>query len=122
MRCLLLTTLLLVPLTALAAGPTAGPPVCPPGVENDYPTATRADYVFACMKVNGGTQEALRRCSCSIDVIASILPYKDYQDAETVLRMQQAGGYLSNEFRVAGANGLVRSLRSAQAESEVRCF
>jgi hypothetical protein len=42
---------------------------------NDYPTAARADYVFACMKTNGDTRQALEKCSCSIDVIASILPY-----------------------------------------------
>src|SRR5229473_3344336 len=42
---------------------------------NDYPTAARADYVFACMKTNGETRPALEKCSCSIDVIASILPY-----------------------------------------------
>jgi hypothetical protein len=41
---------------------------------NDYPTVARADYVFACMKTNGETRRALKRCSCSIDVIASILP------------------------------------------------
>ncbi|TMJ93233.1 MAG: hypothetical protein E6G77_24360 [Alphaproteobacteria bacterium] len=26
---------------------------------NDYPTAARADYVFACMKTNGDTRPAL---------------------------------------------------------------
>jgi hypothetical protein len=41
---------------------------------NDYPTAARADYVFACMKTNGDTRQALEKCACSIDVIASILP------------------------------------------------
>src|SRR5262249_18286600 len=40
---------------------------------NDYPTAARADYVFACMKTNGETRQALDQCSCAIDVIASIL-------------------------------------------------
>ena len=43
----------------------------PEGSVNDYPTATRADYVFGCMAANGQTREALERCSCSIDVIAS---------------------------------------------------
>ena len=42
---------------------------------NDYPTAARADYVFGCMQVNGQTRDALERCSCSIDVIASLLPF-----------------------------------------------
>src|SRR6516165_6101156 len=32
---------------------------------NDYPTAARADYVFACMKTNGETRPALEKCSCS---------------------------------------------------------
>ena len=43
---------------------------------NDYPTEARAEYVFACMAVNGQNQDVLRRCSCSIDVVASILPYE----------------------------------------------
>jgi hypothetical protein len=95
----------------------------PPVACNDYPTSARADYVLACVNVNGGTQEALQRCSCSIDVIASILPYDRYQAAETVLRMRQlGGGYLAQEFRQQEANEIVSSLREAQAEAEVRCF
>jgi hypothetical protein len=47
------------------------------GADNlkDYPTAARVDYVFGCMKANGETQHTLDQCSCSIDIIASILPY-----------------------------------------------
>ena len=90
---------------------------------NDYPTEARADYVLGCMNVNGGTREALQRCSCSIDVIASILPYNRYEAAETVLQMRQgAGGYLGQEFRVPQSNEIVRELREAQAEAEIRCF
>ena len=57
-----------------------------------YATAARAEYVFACMATNGGTQEALQRCSCAIDVIASVLPYDKYEQAETVLRMRRSAG------------------------------
>ena len=90
---------------------------------NDYPTATRAEFVFACMATNGGNQEALQHCSCAIDVIASVLPYGDYEKAETVLRMRRsAGGYLGAEFRSALTNSIVRNLDEAQAEAEVRCF
>jgi hypothetical protein len=46
-----------------------------------------ADYVYACMKVNGETRQALEKCSCSIDVIASIIPYEHYVTAETFRRM-----------------------------------
>jgi hypothetical protein len=92
--------------------------------ENDgYGTAARAEFVFACMATNGGTQEALQRCSCAIDVIASVLPYDKYEKAETVLRMRRsAGGYLAQAFRGAATNEIVRDLEEAQAEAEVRCF
>ena len=70
-----------------------------PPVVNDYPTAARAEYVFACMATNGQTQDALTRCSCSIDQIASILPYDAYVEAETVLRMRLAGGERGAMFR-----------------------
>jgi hypothetical protein len=103
-----------------------GPIFLPPARAADdtgYATATRAEFVFACMATNGGTQEALQRCSCAIDVIASVLPYEKYEKAETVLRMRRsAGGYLSQEFRSASANDIVRDLEEAQAEAEVRCF
>lgn len=88
-----------------------------------YPTSARAEYVFACMATNGGTQGALQHCSCAIDVIATLLPYERYEEADTVLRMRRsAGGYLGAEFRSAATNAMVRDLEEAQAEAEVRCF
>jgi len=90
---------------------------------NDYPTVARADYVFACMASNGQTRQILERCSCSIDVIASIVPYERYVQAETVLRMRQVSGEKSILFKsAAGAKELVADLKRAQAESEIRCF
>jgi hypothetical protein len=90
---------------------------------NDYPTEARADYVFGCMAANGQDQLALHKCSCSIDVIASILPYKRYVDAETVLSMRQGIGQPANAFRGVGVyNDMVADLRRAQAEAEIRCF
>ena len=90
---------------------------------NDYPTEARAEYVFVCMATNGQTRESLRRCSCSIDVIASILPYEAYVQAETVLSMRQVSGERVGAMRnAASANDMVRDLRRAQAEGDVRCF
>jgi len=90
---------------------------------NDYPTVARADYVFGCMKANGETRQALEKCSCSIDVIASILPYERYVTAETVLSMAQVPGTLGTQFRSTEyAKVAVDELRRAQAEAEVRCF
>jgi hypothetical protein len=90
---------------------------------NDYPTEARADYVFACMKTNGDTQQALHQCSCSIDVIASILPYERYVTAQTVLSLSQVEGRFGAMFRgPEPTKAAVNDLRRAQAESEVRCF
>lgn len=90
---------------------------------NDYPTSARSDYVFACMKVNGETQDSLQRCSCSIDVVATLLPYDKYVEAETVASMQQGGGQVGTEFRESAlAKQQLTDLRRAQAEAEVRCF
>lgn len=90
---------------------------------NDYPTSARADYVFGCMKANGETQRSLDQCSCSIDIIASLLPYDRYVTAETVLRMAQVPGNLGTQFRsTEQARAAVDDLRRAQAEAEVRCF
>ncbi|MCG7393814.1 hypothetical protein MHY87_12940 [Microvirga sp. ACRRW] len=90
---------------------------------NDYPTTARADYVFACMAANGETRLALERCSCSIDVIASIIPYERYVQAETALSVGQRPGESAELFRNNPyMRDLVAELRRAQAEAEVECF
>jgi hypothetical protein len=89
----------------------------------DYPTSTRSEYVFGCMKANGETRQTIEQCSCSIDIIASLLPYDRYVTAETVLSMSQVHGNLGTQFRSSEqARGALDDLRRAQAEAEVRCF
>jgi hypothetical protein len=90
-----------------------------------YPTDALADYVFGCMATNGQTEDALHRCSCSIDYIASKLSYDEYVQAETVLRMQQipGGDDRITMFRTSPwAQQMVDRLRQAQVEAEVKCF
>ena len=112
-----LLCLLLTAAAARAQSPDAA------GSVNDYPTAARAEYVFACMTTNGQTQEALNRCSCAIDTIAAAVPYDAYEKAETILRMRhEGGGYLAQEFRVTTSNNMLRQLQEAQAEADVSCF
>ena len=90
---------------------------------NDYPTSARAEYVFGCMKANGESRQSIEQCSCSIDVVASIVPYDRYITAETVLSMSQVRGNLSAQFRTSEqANSAINDVRRAQAEAEVRCF
>jgi hypothetical protein len=102
---------------ALAAGPTLA-------AASDYPTSARADYVIGCMAANGNTREALLKCSCAIDTIASLMPYSHYEEAETALSLQAGGG-------VGGRVGLFRDppqikavieeLHRAQAEANLQC-
>lgn len=90
---------------------------------NDYPTSARADYVFGCMKANGDTRLSLEQCSCSIDIIASILPYERYVTAETVASVNQQAGQVGALMRNTGAaRDVLDELRRAQAEAQVRCF
>ena len=68
--------------------------------------------------------QALEKCACSIDVIASIIPY-EYEAGETVLRMRQVrgGGEKMDLFRdTTIAKDAVDRLRRAQIEAELRCF
>jgi len=90
---------------------------------NDYPTVARSEYVFGCLKANGETRQVIEQCSCSIDVVASLVPYERYVTAETVLSMSQVRGNLGGQFRTSEqAARALNDLRRAQAEAEVRCF
>lgn len=113
-----------VPGARAAVGVVGGPMAAPDAdAPNDFPTSARAEYVFACMATNGQTADVLRRCSCSIDVIASIMPYDIYVEAETVLAMLQTSGERVAVMRSAPtAKAFVQDLRRAQAEGSVRCF
>jgi hypothetical protein len=110
-------------LASTVAGAMAAPGASAQGAANDYPTEVRADYVFACMKANGEDQAMLRRCSCSIDVIATIIPHARYEEASTFLSLGQMTGETGALFRqAAGGKAAVGDLRRAQAEAEIRCF
>lgn len=118
-----------MPLYRLAAAVTAfvlgaGSAVAQlPTVQNDFPTYARADYVYGCMKANGETQDALQRCSCSIDVIGTIIDYRRYEEASTFLSLGLQTGEKGVVFRTsAQSKAAIGDLRRAQAEAEMRCF
>jgi hypothetical protein len=113
----------LVPALA-AAALTAVALEAPVAAPADYPTEALADYVFGCMATNGQNPDALRRCSCSIDAIAEKLPYEEYVQAETVLRLRQVpGGGRTGMFQSSPwSQSMVDKLRQAQVEAELRCF
>jgi hypothetical protein len=90
---------------------------------HDYPTAVRADYVIGCLASNGFKREFLDKCACGIDTIADLMPYDDYEKADTILRMQQGGlgqrGTLFTDTPIAKEE--TEKLRRAQAEVNLRC-
>ena len=107
--------------TAVLAGFTIGP--TGPASANDYPTTVVADYVIGCMASNGESQDMLRRCSCSIDAVSSIVPYDTYEKASTILQMRQATGDATSVFReMKMLDDIVKQLRLAQIEADFRCF
>jgi hypothetical protein len=111
------------PIVAALGGLVASASIAHAEDVNDYPTSARAEYVFGCMKANGETRQSIEQCSCSIDIIASLLPYDRYVNAETVLSMSQVRGNLGTQFRSSEqAKTALDDLRRAQAEAEVRCF
>lgn len=89
---------------------------------NDYPTIARADYVFACMQVNGQSRENLFKCSCSIDKIAELLPYDAYEEAETVMSIALKGGEKVAPLRYQPLQDKIKRMKKAQVEAELRCF
>ncbi|MBV8916073.1 MAG: hypothetical protein JOZ05_23930 [Acetobacteraceae bacterium] len=90
---------------------------------HDYPTAARADYVIGCLAGSGFKRELLERCACAVDVIADMMPYEDYEAAETILSLQQGGlgerGALFRDTPVAKEK--TEELRRAQAEASLQC-
>ena len=109
-----------VALAQTAGGAKTAAPILP---ANDYPTVATADYVFGCMQANGNTPQSLQRCSCSFDVVASIVPYEQYVEASTFLSMGQVTGEKGTLFKTGvESKRVIGDLRRAQAEAEIRCF
>jgi hypothetical protein len=114
MKRILLATAVLTGLTFSPIGPASA---------NDYPTEIVTDYVIGCMASNGESQDMLRRCSCSIDAVSSIVPYDTYEKASTILQMRQATGDATSIFReMTMLDDIVKKLRLAQIEADFRCF
>ena len=109
-------------LAGLGLAAAAVAPAMAIGAVNDYPTATRADYIFGCMQVNGNNKLVLERCSCSIDVIAGLVSHDDYVEAETVMGYRLKGGETTAPMFAQAMKEKVHMLKLAQVEGELKCF
>lgn len=109
------------PNPATSTGPTTAPAT--PAPASDYPTEARVDYVLGCMATNGKSQEAVRKCSCSIDVIASQISYEDYTSVETAMALAQMPGERAGALRdVNWVKDLMDRFRQAQLDADLECF
>jgi hypothetical protein len=76
------------------------------------------------MAANGNTREALLRCSCAIDTIASFMPYSHYEQAETALSLQAGvgvGGRVGLFRDPPQIKAVIEELHRAQAEANLQC-
>ena len=113
---------LVLAIAAAALPLAAGHSFAQDAVVNDYPTMARADYVFVCMQVNGRSRQILEKCSCSIDVIAELLPYEKYEEAETIMSIRQKGGEAVSPLMTPEYQEKILEMKRAQVEGELRCF
>jgi len=90
---------------------------------DDYPTFAVTDYVLACMAANGNSLTALYQCSCSIDFIKARMSYADFEQARTVMQIQQDRGQRGIFYRESNwAKQRVKKFQKIQAESTLSCF
>ncbi|MGH8558827.1 MAG: hypothetical protein ACRESZ_15510 [Methylococcales bacterium] len=96
----------------------------PERVENGYPTQARVEYVLECMEKNGGQNyDSLYACVCSIDKIATRLPYNDFAEAQTFTNYRELPGEAGGLFRdPPRAKELRKTLEEAEAFAKQNCF
>jgi hypothetical protein len=98
--------------------------VAPLAHANDFPTRARVEFVLECMRDSKAPpQEAMYKCSCTIDVIADKVHYNEWVDLSTI----------SNGITIAGERGgvmrdikdgrkLIASYKDLQAGAKKQCF
>ena len=90
---------------------------------NDFPTAARSEYVFACMSANQASPNFIRRCSCAIDKIAARLSFKEYEQAEALVRVQLGNSPRNEAYQGVGlSKKRLDKLYRAMAAAELTCF
>ena len=90
----------------------------------EYPTTAKVQYVIECMSKQGvANYGTMYQCSCSIDQIASALPYDDFVAADTYARGKRATGERGGVLREgARANQMRALLSEAEEKSFRKCF
>jgi hypothetical protein len=91
---------------------------------NDFPTHARVDFVLACMRDNPGIgQEAIYKCSCAIDLIATQVNYETWVDLATVASATTIAGERGGVMRdMKDGRKMITTFRELQERAKKSCF
>ena len=91
---------------------------------NDFPTRARVEFVIDCMRSSkAAPQEAMYKCSCAIDDIASKVDYATWVDLSTVANATTIAGERGGVLRdLKDGRKIIASFRELQVEAKKRCF
>ena len=98
--------------------------LCTAPQANDFPTEARVEFVIDCMNKKGEqSYNTLYPCVCTIDKIASGMPYQKYEYAQTMSVMIRTPGERGGAFRDApGARKLVKEYNALLKSAEDSCI
>lgn len=92
---------------------------------NDFPTQARVEFVLQCMQRHRGEKNyaTLYSCACTLDKLASLMPYDTFTQAQTFQYMKKTPGEKGAIFRDSPQSKPLREqLKTAQATAESACF
>ncbi len=90
---------------------------------NDFPTQARVEYVIGCMnKLGGQNYNALYRCVCGIDAMATQFSYEEYTEAATFFMLRRTPGERGGVFRdPPRAQELIKKFKKVNSHAEATC-
>lgn len=92
---------------------------------NDFPTIERVQFVEACIREHPdrARQEMMYKCSCALDVLASLMSYDEYVDASTAYFAGQTAGKRGVRIRESEmGRTLIERYRTAHGQAMSQCL
>jgi S1-C subfamily serine protease len=91
---------------------------------NDFPTYARVEFVLACMRDNPTMgQEAIYKCSCAIDAIATEVNYETWVDLSTIANATTIAGERGGVMRdMKDGRKMIARFREIQDSARKGCF
>ena len=99
-------------------------PVQQRSMVNDFPTRARVEFVLACMRENQAiAQEAMYKCSCAIDAIATKVDYDTWVDLSTIANATTIAGERGGAMRdLKDGRKMIARFREIQDNAKKSCF